>query len=74
MTFDEDVAYFNAHVAELVTEHKGKIVLIKDQKVVDYYSNFVDAHKDALKRFGITDVLISEIGLGEPVNYIASVV
>ena len=72
MTFEEDVAYFMSKNAELAKEHKGKFVLIKDKQVVGIFSNIEDAHRDALKRFGVTDVMIEPIGLDAPVNYMAS--
>ena len=74
MTFEDDVAYFMSINAELAKEHKGKFVLIKDKQVVGIFSNIEDAHRDALKRFGVTDVVIESIGLDAPVNYMASAV
>jgi hypothetical protein len=74
MTFEDDVAFFKAADADLVKENKGKFVLIRDGKVQDIFSNIEDAHKEALKRFGVTDVVIAQIGTSEPLNYLASVV
>ena len=72
MTFEEDVEYFKSINEELAKEHKGKFVLIKDKENHGIFSNFVDAHKEALKKFGIVDVLIAQIGVEKPLNYMAS--
>ncbi len=74
MTFEEDVEYFNRIDVDLAKENKGKFVLIKNKEVVDTFSNIEDAHKEALKRFGVTDVVIAQIGTSAPLNYLASVV
>lgn len=73
MTFEEDVEYFNSVNAKLAETHKGKFVIIKDKKEHGIFSNFVDAHKEALKKFGIVDVLIAQIGVEQPLNYMVSV-
>ncbi|MGH9920132.1 MAG: hypothetical protein ACRD6W_14860 [Nitrososphaerales archaeon] len=73
MTFEEDVEFFKSIDAELATKDKGKFVLIKDRKVQDIFSNIEDAHKESLKRFGVTDVVIAQIGTAAPLNYLASV-
>ena len=72
MTFEEDMEYLNSMKEELAKEHKGKFVLIKDKQSYGIFSNFEDAHKEALRQFGIVDVVIAQIGLEEPLNYIAS--
>jgi hypothetical protein len=74
MTFEEDVVYFNSIAPDLVKEHKGKFVLIKDKKNIGIFSSFEDAHKEALKLFGNVDVLIAQIIVEAPLNYIAPVV
>jgi hypothetical protein len=74
MTFEEDVRLFNTMNKELAKEHSGKFVLIKDGKNCGIFSSFADAHTEALKRFGLTEVLIAQIGVEPPLNYLASVV
>ncbi|NVM23622.1 MAG: hypothetical protein HWN68_17805 [Desulfobacterales bacterium] len=73
-TFEEDIEFFKSRNKELSTEHGGKFVLIKNQRTIGIFSNFEDAHKEALKRFGNEDVVIAQIGVDVPLNYIASVV
>lgn len=73
MTFEEDVQYFNESLNEqLKKEHTGKYVLIKDRQNLGIFSNFEDAHKEALERFGVTEVVIAQIGVVAPLNYLAS--
>jgi len=72
MTFEEDVEYFNSINGELAKEHIGKFVLIKDKQNHGIFSSFEDAHKEALKKFGMVDVVIAQIGVEQPLNYMAS--
>jgi len=73
-TFEENIEYFNSVNEELAKEHKGKFVLIKDKTNYGIFSSFEDAHKEALKKFGVAEVVIAQIGVEEPLNYLASVV
>jgi hypothetical protein len=71
MTFEADVEYFNKANAELSKEHSGKFVLIKDEQNHGIFSSFEDAHKEALKKFGLVEVVIAQVGVGQPVNFLA---
>jgi hypothetical protein len=73
-TFEEDFEYFQLENEKLSETHKGKFILIKNKENVGIFSNFEDAHKEALKKFGNQEVVIARIGIEEPLNYIASVV
>lgn len=72
MTFEEDVAYFKSIESTLTGEHKGKFVLVRDKTNIGIFSNLEDAHKEALKRFGVGDVVIAQIGTPQPLNYLAT--
>lgn len=74
MTFEDDVEYYRSINAELATQHKGKYVLIKDKAQHGIFSNYEDAHKEALAKFGVVEVVIAQIGVEQPLNYLASVV
>ena len=74
VTFEEDIAFFQSINEELAREHKRKFVLIKNRKNRGIFSNFEDAHKEALNQFGNQDVVIAQIGVPQPLNHIASVV
>ncbi len=73
MTFEEDVAYYQSIAKDLLEHHSGKYVLIKNKTDIGIFSSFEDAHKEALKRFGNTDVLIAHIETNPPINYLAPV-
>jgi hypothetical protein len=72
MTFEDDIAYFNEIKGDLAKEHTGKFVLIKDHRNYGIFSNFEDAHKAALEKFGVVEVVIEEIGTTAPLNYYSS--
>lgn len=74
MTFEEDIAYYQSIAADLLKNHNGKYVLIKNRANIGIFSSFEDAHKEALKRFGNTDVLIAHIEANPPINYLAPVI
>jgi len=71
MTFEEDIVYFKSIQEELAKDHRGKFALIKNGENHGIFSSFEDAHKEALKKFGIVDVLIAQIGAEQPLNYMA---
>jgi hypothetical protein len=74
VTFEEDIAYYQSIAKDLAKQHNGKYVLIKNKTNVGIFSSFEDAHKEALKRFGNTDVLITHIETNPPINYLAPVI
>jgi hypothetical protein len=73
LTFEEDIAYYQSITQDLLKNHNGKYVLIKNKANIGIFSSFEDAHKEALKRFGNTDVLIAHIETNPPINYVAPV-
>lgn len=73
MTFEEDVEYYRANEKSLMKEYANMFILIKDGKVHGSFSNFQDAHKEALELFGIEDVLIIQMVEQKPLNFLASV-
>lgn len=73
MTFEEDIKYYKTIEKNLAKEHKGKFVLIKDKGNRGIFSSFEDAHREALRRFGNSDVLIAQIGIDPPLNYLTPV-
>lgn len=74
LTFEEDIQYFQSITKDLAKQHNGKYVLIKNKTNIGIFSSFEDAHKEALRRFGNTDVLIAHIETNPPLNYLAPVV
>ena len=74
MTFEEDVKYYQSIEKDLAKLHNGKYVLIKNKINIGVFSSFEDAHREALRRFGNTDVLIAHVETNPPLNYLAPVV
>lgn len=53
---------------------KRKVSLVKNGKNQGIFSSFEDAHKEAVEKFDNQDVVIGQVGIEPPLNYIASVV
>lgn len=70
MSQNVDYDYFLSKLPELLPEHKGQFVQIKDQKIHGFFSNIEEALKDAYQKFGNTDFLIQEITNEKRANYI----
>jgi hypothetical protein len=73
LSFEEDIKYYQSIEKDLAKQHNGKFVLIKNKTNIGIFSSFEDAHREALKRFGNTDVLIAHIEKSPPLNYLAPV-
>ena len=73
MTFEDDVKYYQTNEKALMEEYPNMFILIKDGKVHGAFSNFQDAHKEALELFGVEDVLIIQMVEQKPLNFLASV-
>ena len=73
MTFDEDTEYYQSNEKILMKDYPNMYILIKDKKVHGTFSNFQDAHKEALKLFGVEDVIIVQMVEQKPLNFLASV-
>jgi len=47
--FQNELAYFIAHQDELVRQHRGKVLVLKDQGVVGVYDTMLSAYLEAQK-------------------------
>lgn len=72
-TFEEDLATFRELSLELGEVHKGKYLLVKNGVNHGIFSSFEDAHRAALEQFGTEDVVIGQIGVDPPLNFISAV-
>jgi len=72
-TFEEDLATFRELSQQLGEEHKGKFLLVKNGESHGVFSSFGDAHRVALEKFGTEEVVIGQIGVDPPLNFIAAV-
>ncbi|EMR74271.1 hypothetical protein MCGE09_00653, partial [Thaumarchaeota archaeon SCGC AB-539-E09] len=73
-TYEEDLEFFRVTSEELASEHRGKFLLVKNGENLGIFSSFEDAHRTALEMFGTEDVVIGQIGIDPPLNFIAAVV
>lgn len=49
--FDKELAYFIAHQAELVAEHRGKVLVIRGERIEGAYPSALHAYLAAQERF-----------------------
>ena len=49
MKFEKELAFFIEHQADLVREYNGKVLVLKDEKVVGVYSTLIEAYFEAQK-------------------------
>lgn len=53
---------FDAHLPEMLPEHRGEFAVFKDGQLVEYFPTHEAAYEAALARFGLDEVfLISEV-------------
>jgi hypothetical protein len=69
---NSDFEFFESQLPNLLKEHRGQFVLIKDKAIQGYYASVEQALKEGYDKFGNTDFLIQEITNEKRVNYINS--
>lgn len=67
----EEIRTYNKSKKKLLAEAKGKFVLIKNNGVVDTYTNYEDALLEGYKLFGNTPFLVKEITEIEEIKHFA---
>jgi len=72
MNKNPDYVFFESKLPELLKDHIGQFVLIKDQTIHGFYSTIEEALKQGYEKFGNVDFLIQEITDEKRVNYINS--
>lgn len=70
----DDIATYRAHVAEMVKEHEGEYVLIREGKIIGFFPDRSRAVREGYRRFGIVPFLVREVAATEPVVYIPNVI
>ncbi len=56
----KELEYFKTNQAELVQKHKGKFLVIKNQKVEGVYDTEMEAYTKAKERFELGTFLIQQ--------------
>lgn len=67
-----DFEFFESKLLELLKEHRGQYVLIKDKHIYGVYPSVEEALKSGYDKLGNTEFLVQEITDEKRVNYINS--
>ena len=66
----KEVDFYNSQREELIKQHLGKWVLIKDRKVLGVFDNDQAAYQAGIAKFGNTIFLIKPVVREEPVQQV----
>lgn len=69
MSLEQELKTYEKEKERLLSEAKGKFVLIKGDKIIGVYAAKEDALAEGYKRFGNTEFLVKEITEVEPVYF-----
>lgn len=67
---DKDLEFYREKLPEW-TEHEGKYALIRNQRLVDFYSSYDDAIKIGYSEFGLEPFLVKRVNTLEQVQFIS---
>lgn len=67
-----DYKYFESKLPELLKEHKGEFVVIKDHEIHGIYTTLEEALKHAYEKLGNTNFIIQEITDEQRMHYVNS--
>lgn len=63
-----ELQYYIDNQTELVSQYQGKFIVIKNQTVVGYYENELEAYNESVKLYELGTFLIQEVQPGNE-NY-----
>ena len=66
---DQEYKFYLAHLKEFIPEHLNDFVLIKGDKLVDFFKSYEEALRGGLKRFGNVPFFIKEVRRKEEVHF-----
>lgn len=69
MPLKQELRIYEREKNNLLSEARGKFVLIKGDKVIGIYASQEDALAEGYKQFGNKEFLVKEISEIEPVNF-----
>ncbi len=61
MVLERELAYFSAHKDELLENHEGQFVLVKDETLVGAFTTEKEAYEAGLERLGNQPFLIKRV-------------
>jgi hypothetical protein len=62
---DKEFDWYLNHQNELLKKYNGRVLVIKDENVVDDYSNYDDAYFGAVKKYELGKFLLMECTQGD---------
>jgi hypothetical protein len=68
MPLEKELAVYKEQLPALLTQ-KGKFVVIKGDKVVDFFVTYQDAIKEGYKAFGLDSFLVKKIQASEEIHH-----
>jgi len=57
--------YFSEHLGELISQHLGQFVVIKDDELVGAFNTIEEALAEGARRFGLTPFLVRQVTVAE---------
>ncbi|MBI2918575.1 MAG: hypothetical protein HYY01_11370 [Chloroflexi bacterium] len=67
---EKELRYYEVHREELLREHEGKFVLIKEESLVGVFTTEKEAYADGIRHFGDQPFLIKRVTKQEEVVYL----
>lgn len=68
--FQDELAYYDQHRAELLSKYEWKFLLIKGSELMGTFDNAQQAYQEGLRQFGNAPFLIKQVLREEPVQQI----
>ena len=62
---EKERKYFSEHLAELISQHSGKFVVIRDDELIGTFNTIEDALAEGARRFGLTPFLVRQVTAAE---------
>lgn len=69
IVLEQEYKFFISHLGEFSKAHLHEFVLIKGEKVIDFFASYEKALRDGLSRFGNVPFFIEEVKEKEEVHY-----
>ena len=65
----QEYSFFLSHLNEFLPKHTNEFVLIKGEKIVNFFKSYEDALKEGLSRFGNVPFFIKIVKKEEEVHF-----
>jgi hypothetical protein len=61
---EKEFRYYLAHRDEIIREHQGQFVVIKDEKIIGVYPSEIEAIKTTTKKYPLGTFLVQKAEVG----------